>query len=905
MNMQQWQRSAHKSINGGGSAWRLLLLSGLAIALVGQPVRAGEEGVLGIGSQVPGEEGVSGVRLQVPGEEGVSGVGYHVSGGEGVAQNLEPDTRYPVPGTHNPIPNIQTPSLTVSDWIAQIEASLTQITNVRVEATETGLQVILETAEGDLSAPTSETVGNALIADIPNAVLALPEGDAFEQFGPAEGIALVSVTNEPGYRVRVAITGSDAPPVAQVSSTAQGLVLGVTPGTEVIGTEEDALQVVVTGEQDEGYNPSRATTATRTDTPLRDIPQSIQVVPRQVIEDQQAQDIDEIVRNVSGVNLSNSAGAIAEIFNIRGFGGTVLRDGFRRGAPFELLDTTNIERVEVLKGPSSVLFGQLEPGGIINVITAEPLAEPSYSLEFQAGSYDFYRPSLDLSGPLSGDRSLRYRLSASYLNSGSFRDFTNIERYFVAPALAWDISDNTRILLDAEFLDDTRPRDRGLVAIGTEVADIPIGRRLGEPFDEDNVEQWRAGLRFEHDFNEDWSIRSAFQLTSRNTDSFTTETYSLDETTGEGSERFFRQQLGRLEESYALQTDLTGRFATWGIAHDFLFGVELSRITSRIPDFFLETAPINIFNPEYVGGARPRLTADESDLAFDSLDTTNNIGIYLQDLISFTDNLKLLVGGRFDFIDYESIDLLASETTRLYDNAFSPRVGLVYQPSEMVSLYASYTRSFAPNLFSRTVDGSRLDSERGTQYEIGVRSEFLDGRLSAGLAAYQITKSNVAVGDPDNPRFSIQTGEQRSRGIELDVAGEIINGWNIIGSYAYTDAIISRDTSPLEGNQLRGVPRHGASLWTTYEIQEGDLQGLGFGIGAFFSDSRQGDARNTFRLPSFVRTDVALYYRRPSFQVALNIKNLFDVRYFEASNSRVAIDPGLPLTVVGTLSINF
>jgi iron complex outermembrane recepter protein len=806
-----------------------------------------------------------------------------------------------------PIPqlsDLDRPATTVDEWMQQMAQSVVQVTGVQVNPTDTGVEVVLETADGQLASPVTSVVGNALIADIPNAVLALPDREEFQAASPAEGIALVSVTPR-GDGIRVAITGNDAPPAAEVRTETQGLVLSVTPGTEIIGTEDDAIQVVVTGEQDEGYNPSRATTATRTDIPLRDVPQSIQVVPRQVIEDQQAQDIDEIVRNVSGVNLSNSAGGIAEIFNIRGFEGTVLRDGFRRGVPFELLDTTNIERVEVLKGPSSVLFGQLEPGGVINVITLEPLADPFYSVQFQAGNYEFYRPSLDFSGPLNDDRSLRYRLSASYLSSGSFRDFTNIERYFVAPALAWDISDNTRILLNAEFLNDTRPRDRGLVAIGTGVADIPISRRLGEPFDEDNVEQWRAGLRFEHNFNEDWSIRSAFQLTSRSSDSLTTETYSLDEVTGEGSDRFFRQQLGRLEEFYALQTDLTGRFTTWGIAHDILFGVELSRITSRIPDFFQQTAPINIFDPDYVEGPRPRLTVAESDFADDFLNTTNNIGIYLQDLISFTDNLKLLIGGRFDFIDYESINLLAAETTSLYDDAFSPRIGIVYQPIETVSLYASYTRSFTPNLFSRTVDGSRLDPERGTQYEIGVRSEFLDGRLSATLAAYQITKSNVAVDDPDNPNFSIQTGEQRSRGIELDIAGEILNGWNVIASYAYTDAIISRDTSPLEGNQLRGVPEHSASLWTTYEIQEGDLQGLGFGIGAFFSDSRQGDSSNTFQLPSFVRTDAALYYRRPSFQVALNIKNLFDVRYFEASNSRVAIDPGLPLTVIGTLSINF
>jgi iron complex outermembrane receptor protein len=369
---------------------------------------------------------------------------------------------------------------------------------VQVNPTETGVEVILETAEGELATPTTQTVGNALIADIPNAVLALPDDDEFQAASPAEGIALVSVTSR-ADGIRVAITGTEAPPVAEVRAEAQGLIFGVAAGEPGEAIDEDTIQVVVTGEQDEGYNPSRATTATRTDIPLRDIPQSIQVVPRQVIEDQQAQDIDEIVRNVSGVNLSNSAGGIAEIFNVRGFEGTVLRDGFRRGVPFELLDTTNIERVEVFKGPSSVLFGQLEPGGIINVITLKPLAEPFYSVQFQAGNYEFYRPSLDFSGPLNDDRSLRYRLSASYLSSGSFRDFTDSERYFVAPVLAWDISENTRILLNAEFLNDTRPRDRGLVAIGTGVADVPISRRLGEPFDEDNVEQWRAGLRFEYD----------------------------------------------------------------------------------------------------------------------------------------------------------------------------------------------------------------------------------------------------------------------------------------------------------------------------------------------------------------------------------------------------------------------
>jgi hypothetical protein len=253
--------------------WQLLGSVQLAVALS----LAG--GMPGVGSQVQGEEGVSGVGFQVAGEEGVQGVRSTVQGAEGFDSseavnhipetvNREPYTVNPEPITQNLIPNTQNPSLTLSDWIAQIEASLVQITGVRVETTEAGLQILLDTAEGTLATPVTQTVGNALIADIPNAVLALPEGVAFEQFAPAEGIALVSVTNEPGDRVRVAITGTDAPPVGEVTATG----LAVTLGEAVVGAEDDAIQVVVTGEQNEGYNPRSSSVGTRTDTPLRDIP---------------------------------------------------------------------------------------------------------------------------------------------------------------------------------------------------------------------------------------------------------------------------------------------------------------------------------------------------------------------------------------------------------------------------------------------------------------------------------------------------------------------------------------------------------------------------------------------------------------------------------------------------------
>lgn len=271
----------------------------------------------------------------------------------------------------------------------------------------------------------------------------------------------------------------------------------------------------------------------------------------------------------------------------------------------------------------------------------------------------------------------------------------------------------------------------------------------------------------------------------------------------------------------------------------------------------------------------------------------------MQNQITLAENLKLLVGGRFDNIDQSS----ASDERQ--DQAFSPRVGIVYQPIEPISLYTSFSRLFQPN-FGNRADGSLLEPVRGTQYEVGVRGEFLNGSLITNLAAYEITRSNLAVTDPDNPNFSIPSGEQRSRGVELDVTGQILPGWNLIASYAYTDARVTKDDNLQPGNLLDGVPFNSASLWSTYEIQTGDFQGLGFGLGLFYVGERQGDLNNSFQLPSYVRTDASIFYRRNNWRAGININNLFNVDYIEDSGQcRNRINPGEPFTVRGTVSVEF
>ncbi|WP_416669913.1 TonB-dependent siderophore receptor [Egbenema bharatensis] len=811
------------------------------------------------------------------------------------------------PSTHLPIhPSTPQPATTVAEWLAQLEASRVQITGVRIETTETGLQVVLETAAGELSAPTTEAVGNALIAEIPNAVLALPEGDSFEQFNPAEGIALVSVTGLPGDRVRVSITGTDAPPEAQVGMTTGSLVLSVVPGIAQVGDADDAIQIVVTGEQDEGYNPSEATTATRTETPLRDIPFSVQVVPQELLEDRQVQSVNEALRTVVSVTPDNSSQSAFEGLTIRGFSGrNIIRNGLRDDTNItNRIAVPNIERIEVLRGPAGALFSQGAPGGTVNIVTKRPLETPQYQVNGIFGNFDTYSGSLDFTGPLNDSATLLYRLVAGASSTNTFIDFFERRSYVVAPSLTWQIGTNTRLNLEGEYTASEQPNDRGLPAIGTVLPNIngqlPRNRFIGEPDDEldqNNRYALRLGYTLNHQIDPDWQLQNAFRVTFQRVPQNSLFPSNLldDQRT---LERGLFSTSDQAQDNWAIDTNLVGRFNTGSISHQVLFGFDFNRdvYSASSQEFTLD--PIDIFNPVY-GQAQRQFVADYPRDVY----TTDTFGLYLQDQIDLLPQLKLLLGGRVDWAAQRADFGDGSESSQ-QDFAFSPRVGLVYQPSPEHALYASYSRSFLQNV-GTAFDNTTFDPERGTQYEVGLKSDWLDGRLSTTLALYQITRSNVLTDDPMNPNFSVQTGEQRSRGVELTATGEILPGWNLVVGYAYTDAQITADNTLTVGNRINNVPEHAASLWTTYELQSGLLQGLGFGLGVFYVGDRQGDLDNSFQVPGYTRTDAAVYYRGDNFRVGLNVENLFDVNYFEAAEGPLRVFYGAPFTVRGTVSWTF
>jgi len=822
-------------------------------------------------------------------------------------------------------------------------ADATQVTAVRLNPTGSGLEIVLEAPSGRAPQVFTASYGKTFVANIVNTQLRLPSGQDFRQDNPLEGIAAVTVTQQTTNSIRVTVIGTEGLPTVQLNPSEcaertpceRGLVLSLsTPDSDTVAEQtrpmpesepeleedettepaaeaegEEEIEILVTAEGEEGYQVDNTMSATRTDTPLLEIPQSVQVVPRQVLEDQQVIRLDEALRNVSGVVQDGGFGGTSDQFNIRGFfADTITRDGLRINS-VGLRETANLERVEVIKGPSSVLLGNLEPGGTINLVTKKPLSEPYYFGELSVGSYEFYRPRIDFAGPLNPEQTLLYRLNAVYEHSDGFRDFEqDTQRYFIAPVVSWNISDATTLTIEFDYLNDERPFDRGTVAIGTGVADIPVTRFLGEPEDIGTIEEFGAGYRLEHRFSEALTLRNAFRFVSSDTFDYRAEPLDLDEETGNLSRNF--RSNDDYYESYSLQTDLVGKLVTGSIEHTLLLGFDLNRRTSggtqrRLPEDL--TPDINIFNPIYNVIPRPAL-AELTNLVRDNNQKTNTLGIFVQDQISFSDKLFLLIGGRFDIVDQESEDNLEDSTSSQYDEAFSPRLGILYQLNESVALYANYARSFQPN-FVTAVGNEILEPERGTQYETGIKAELLDNRLLATLAFYDITKTNIGTTDPDNPDFAIPVGEQTSQGIELDVIGEILPGWNAIASFGYNDTRVTQSSNPEEfavGLRTANVPRYTASLWTTYEIQSGDLQGLGFGAGLFYVGERQGDFENTYELPSYLRTDAAIYYRRNNWRAALNFKNLFDVEYFKSVNfGRTAIEPGVPFTVIGSFEVEF
>jgi len=654
----------------------------------------------------------------------------------------------------------------------------------------------------------------------------------------------------------------------------------------------------------EGYRATRSATATRTDTPIQEIPRAISVVPVEVLEDLGEDRIDRALDLAGSVTRGGTFGGISNSYSIRGFSngysaGGMYRNGFAISRGYNTAaDAATVERIEVLKGPDSGLFGKGEPGGLVNIVTKRPQAEAFTRFRISAGRWDRYRSSVDINTPVSEDGSMLARVNVAFEDNDSFRDHVFNQRRVFAPSFSWQISTDTKFTLEGEFLHNKSMFDLGLVAYQDSLDAIPITNFYGDPTDKgvhNKTGLLQAGL--EHALNADWKLRLATQYYRGRMQSRYSYPYAPLPATPDVVRRSVVKRDWLWYNSH-YQLDLHGKFELLGWQHQILIGAEYENHHSKSLQWQTGIDPaygINIWYPVY-DKPIPLYTRHT-----DSVGKEESWAVNLQDQIHLTNRLITTLGARYERITTFGKNNLTNAVTSDYTrDAVVPRVGLLYKLTSEVNLFSNVSRSFKPNGVVEST-GAAHPPEKGVGYEIGAKFDLLGGRLGATLAAFHITKQNVLTAHPD-PTITdrITVGEQRSQGFDMQVSGKVTNALRLIGAYAYINAKVTKDnnTPNTTGNRLAGVPWHSASLLAVYSFEHMELGGSVNYVGA-----RRGSNSSMFESPSYRTVDLFTRWQATNqVSVALNLNNVFNKRYYPQGGTNTSI-PGDPRNIKLTVSM--
>lgn len=659
-----------------------------------------------------------------------------------------------------------------------------------------------------------------------------------------------------------------------------------------------------------GYKATRSASATRTDTALHETPQSISVVPSDVLQDTAATRLQDGLDYAGGVGRANNFGGQGlTTFTVRGFTtGEFYRNGFpiNRGYP-NAPDANTVERLEILRGPATSLYGRGDPGGTFNVVSKQPLAEPNVTLGSQFDDQGMHRATLDATGPLDEEGRLAYRLNVLGEGGETFRDDVQTERYDVAPVLSWQVNDTTRIVFEGDFMRNNHPLDRGLTRFANQRDRASRDTNVWEK-GSDNLlhnDNNMAQLRFEHQLNEDWTLGGGMQWLDGTLKGNAVEANELQADGRTLGRNFSYRKLQWTDRDY--QLNLTGHFETAGYAHTLLTGIEYEdydyQSIIRRSAKGSTAYPIDLFDP-VLGQPRPALTRTTTD----DKENLKTWAAFIQEQVALTDRLKALAGLRFERFEHQYYNYLpgAADWTAA-DNAVTPRLGLMYDLTDTLAVYANTARSFKPNS-GASRQGQGFDPEKGKSYEVGVKWEALDRQLSVDAAIYHIVKENVLANDPLDPTgtYKVAAGKVRSRGLDITVAGNLTPEWRMIGGYAYVDAEVTKDTSLPTGTRLANIPRNSFSLLNTYEFQDGGLKGLGLGMGVKYVDDRAGQtAPQTYTMEQYTVVDLLSFYQvNEHVRLNLDLKNLFNKEYDEGAFNNY-VYPGAPRTVQAGVSYTF
>lgn len=688
----------------------------------------------------------------------------------------------------------------------------------------------------------------------------------------------------------------------------------------VAAEEGDTDPIVVTGQAEGRYAISSASTGMKIDVPLLKVPQSVTAVSNAVIVEQSAQVLSDVLRNVSGITEANNFGNTGDNFMIRGFEsgqGTVLRDGYTTVQVRALNAST--ERVEVLKGPASLLYGRFEPGGLINVITKKPQDSFRYDVNVGVSTRGQNRQMADVTGPLGGG--FAFRVVGEREDSDYWRKHGHdIERAYVAPSLSWR-GGGFSMLAAYEYTDSTQPFDRGRVYFNGQRLDTPSTRYFGEDFTTLKQRLHAGNLLLAYAFAPGWRAEAkyAIQRTSGSDLQVRPRSLVLD-AGGVPTGELIRSVDGNRDLSDDrdyVSLNLHGDVRFLGMRHKLLLGADYEKYESRRG--FQVDSPrrggFNIYDPVYGLLDPADLTVTPNSATLDSYKTG---GLYFQDLVMVDEAWTLVFGGRYEtFEDYQREGTNARPSNQSKSDTFLPRLGLVYQPRPNVSIYASYSRAFAPNA-SVPAQGDQPASgpfppERSRSYEMGIKGEVLAG-VTTTLAVYDIRKNNVlaSVDIGDGNTITEARDKVTSRGAEFDIAGEITRRLSVIASYAYTDA---RDPQSPAGHSVVNAARHTGSLSLSYR-PGGALDGLSLGGGVFHTGRRYGglsqapDGSNTvpFYLDAYTTVDLNAGYavRLASGHTAyarLTLRNLTDRNYDQSAGNALRVVPGQARTLFATVGM--
>jgi len=681
----------------------------------------------------------------------------------------------------------------------------------------------------------------------------------------------------------------------------------------VLAQSTDSLPQVQVGatRTNDAYVAPTAVSGTKSEAPLRDIPQTINVVPAQVIRDQNATSLQDVLKNVPGLGLSTGDGQRDQVF-IRGFTaiGDQFVDGFRDDALY-FRDLSNVDTLEVIKGPAAVLYGRGSSGGLINRVTKKPGIDIN-DISFTANSTAGRRAELDL-GRGAGDGVVSWRLTGAIERGDSYRAQQGIDRTAIAPSMELRFSADTKLLLQADYLEDRRLTDFGIPSYRGRPVNVSPGAYYGAAnardadFSQSRVASTTA--TFTHRLNDKLSFRNGFRYYDYSLNRNNTN-ISGNVNEAAGTMTLGHAKLVRQEHGWFNQSELTQKLEVAGIKNEILYGVEFG---SQKKDSFsysgLTTfSNISIFNPVLPAVNPAALGAPTSTYG-----TYDTLGAYLQDSITLNAQWKALVGLRYDSFKQKSriVGGAAPGDLSRTDTAFSPRAGLVWQPTETQSYYVSWSRSFQPSaeLLPLAVTNANLAPESTRNTEAGAKYDFWEGRASATVSVFRLERDNIKAADPTRGNAVVPVGKQRTDGAEFTFNADLKQGWKLLAGYAYLDAVITDsvavDTSvpgpavSFKGKNATLTPKHSANLWLTKDLGNGFTVGGGGNAIA----ARYANPGNTVTLPGYVTADAMAAYRTAKYEIQFNLNNIFNTGYIvsgHGTSPNLSL-PGAPRNVALTL----